>query len=275
MRLSDENTREGRHLTPEERIALQAEEIKQLQQENNGWRERYDELDAGHSRLFKDFCKLQQENEQLRAQVAAMKTAICNMCRGKECDNCAFGDANITETIKHWRPERVCLCGSTRFFRAFDDWNFRFTLEGKIVLTIGCNTKSDKGLGLTDEDKIKLDELHKRKIDLADWIFVIDVGGYIGSSTQSEIEYAQLHGKPIKYLSKEFPDYQEPADYHNPADAEALRKAREALVECIDALELCTHNELCKIAVSPYDMIRDAKEALAEIDKAIGGKEDV
>ena len=109
MGLSDENTREGRHLTPEERIALQAEEIKQLQQENNGWRERYDELDAGHSRLFKDFCKLQQENEQLRAQVAAMKTAICNMCRGKECDNCAFGDANITETIKHWRPERVCL----------------------------------------------------------------------------------------------------------------------------------------------------------------------
>lgn len=56
---------------------------------------------------------------------------------------------------------------------------------------------------------------------------------------------------------------------------EALRKAREALVECIDALELCTHNELCKIAVSPYDMIRDAKEALAEIDKVIGGKEDV
>ena len=60
---------------------------------------------------------------------------------------------------------------------------------------------------------------------------------------------------------------------------EVLRKAREALVEriveCIDALELCTHNELCKIAVSPYDIIRDAKEALAEIDKAIGGKEDV
>mgnify|MGYP001435264463 FL=1 len=58
MRLSDENTREGGHLTPEERIALQAEEIKQLQKENNGWQERYYELDAGHSRLFKDFCKM-------------------------------------------------------------------------------------------------------------------------------------------------------------------------------------------------------------------------
>lgn len=73
MRLSDENTRKGRHLTPEERIALQAQvykEIKQLQQENNSWQKRYDELDAGHSRLFKDFCKLQQENEKLKATLA-------------------------------------------------------------------------------------------------------------------------------------------------------------------------------------------------------------
>ena len=50
--------------------------IEALQQENNGWRERYDELDAGHSRLFKDFCKLQQENEQLRAQVARYKEIL-------------------------------------------------------------------------------------------------------------------------------------------------------------------------------------------------------
>jgi hypothetical protein len=55
---------------------------------------------------------------------------------------------------------------------------------------------------------------------------------------------------------------------------EVLRKVRETLAECIDALELCTHSELCKIVISPYDMIRDAKEALAEIDKVIGGKEE-
>ncbi len=47
--------------------------IEALQQENNGWRERYDELDAGHSRLFKDFCKLQQENEQLKKQINTAK----------------------------------------------------------------------------------------------------------------------------------------------------------------------------------------------------------
>ena len=50
--------------------------IEALQQENNGWRERYDELDAGHSRLFKDFCKLRQENEQLRAQAARTREAL-------------------------------------------------------------------------------------------------------------------------------------------------------------------------------------------------------
>lgn len=96
MRLSDENTIEGRYLTPEERIALQAEEIKQLQQENNGWQERYYELDAGHSRLFKDFCKLQKENEQLQAQVARVREALRKAretisARDSwfECDRCA------------------------------------------------------------------------------------------------------------------------------------------------------------------------------------------
>jgi cell division septum initiation protein DivIVA len=53
-----------------------AEAIEALQQENNGWQERYYELDAGHSRLFKDFCKLQKENEQLQAQVARVREAL-------------------------------------------------------------------------------------------------------------------------------------------------------------------------------------------------------
>ena len=97
-------------------------------------------------------------------------------------------------------PEIVCLCGSTRFFKEFDEWNFKFTLQGKIVLSIGCNTKSDKGLNLTVEDKTRLDELHKRKIDLCDTVFVLNVGNYIGESTRSEIEYAERIGKPVYYL---------------------------------------------------------------------------
>lgn len=99
-------------------------------------------------------------------------------------------------------PMIVCLCGSTRFFKTFDEQNFRLTLEGYIVLSIGCNTKSDDGLKLTAEDKLRLDELHKRKIDLCNWVLVLDVDGYIGESTRSEIDYANRLGKPVKYLSQ-------------------------------------------------------------------------
>jgi hypothetical protein len=158
-------------------------------------------------------------------------------------------------------PEKVCLCGSTRFFRTFDDWNYRLTLEGKIVLSIGCNTKSDKGLGLTADDKVRLDELHKRKIDLADWVFVLDVDRYIGDSTRSEIDYAMAHGKPVRFLSLDCVGYQEPQeDYHNPADVEALRIARYTLK---------TLDRLGGLGFQKHIWIR---ETLAAIDKTVGGE---
>jgi hypothetical protein len=103
-------------------------------------------------------------------------------------------------------PKIVCLCGSTRFMDAFQAANLRETLAGNIVLSVGCNTKSDASLfgGLSNGDlhKVKesLDSLHKRKIDLADEIFVLNVGGYIGDSTRSEIEYAYRQHKQIRFL---------------------------------------------------------------------------
>lgn len=106
------------------------------------------------------------------------------------------------------RPEIVCLCGSTRFYKVYDAQMLRLTLEGKIVLTIGTHRQSDVDLLreqkhiFNPELKAKLDELHKRKIDLADRIFVINVGGYIGESTRSEIEYAIAHNKPVEYLEE-------------------------------------------------------------------------
>jgi hypothetical protein len=83
-------------------------------------------------------------------------------------------------SIETTRPEIICLCGSTRFFKTFDEQNFKLTLAGKIVLSVGCNTKSDEGLKLTTDDKVRLDELHKRKIDMCDNVLVLNVGGYIG-----------------------------------------------------------------------------------------------
>lgn len=87
---------------------------------------------------------------------------------------------------------------------AFQRANLTETIAGKIVLSIGCNTKSDSDLlalgELTPEAKTRLDELHKRKIELADEILVLNVGGYIGESTRSEIAHAQKLGKGIRYL---------------------------------------------------------------------------
>lgn len=100
------------------------------------------------------------------------------------------------------RPRIVCLCGSTRFMSAFFDAGWQYTLDGYIVLSVGvCKHADDHGAEALGGDVAeRLDELHKRKIDLADEVFVLNVGGYIGDSTRSEIDYALEHGKPVAYL---------------------------------------------------------------------------
>lgn len=99
-------------------------------------------------------------------------------------------------------PRVICLCGSTRFADTFVRAQLDETLAGHIVLTIGCPTQSDERLKtiVTEAVKIKLDELHKRKIDLADEVLVLNVGGYVGDSTRSEIAYACALGRPVRYL---------------------------------------------------------------------------
>jgi len=101
------------------------------------------------------------------------------------------------------KPKIVCLCGSTRFVDTFNEWRERLTLEGKIVLSIEIVTtqlREEDPQYANPEIKAMLDELHKRKIDLADEVLVLNVGGYIGDSTRSEIDYAHAHHKPVKYL---------------------------------------------------------------------------
>lgn len=120
----------------------------------------------------------------------------------------AFDDwwNETTDPIMKTRPTIVCLCGSTRFSEAFQRANLNETLAGRIVLTIGCDMRSDAAVfaDYSEQElarvKLDLDELHKRKIDLADEILVLNVDGYIGQSTRSEIEYAQSHRKGIRYL---------------------------------------------------------------------------
>ena len=94
----------------------------------------------------------------------------------------------------------ITLCGSTKFKNEFIDAQKRLTLEGNIVISVGLFGHSGDSQEVTDDIKIMLDDMHRRKIDMADEMFVINVGGYIGSSTKSEIEYAISAGKVVNYL---------------------------------------------------------------------------
>ena len=95
------------------------------------------------------------------------------------------------------RPTIVCLCGSTKFKTTFEQANRDETLLGRIVLGVAVFGHID---GVDADAKVMLDELHFAKIDLADEILVLNVGGYIGYSTRREINYATTQSKVIRYL---------------------------------------------------------------------------
>lgn len=103
----------------------------------------------------------------------------------------------------------ITLCGSTLFKDEFMMMQKKLTLEGNIVISVGLFGHAGDGEvwenmdeGTLTRTKEMLDDMHKSKIDMADEIFVINKGGYIGDSTRSEIEYAIQHGKKVRYLER-------------------------------------------------------------------------
>lgn len=108
-----------------------------------------------------------------------------------------------TEDVKD-NIQVVTLCGSSKFKVEFDKANEKLTLAGYIVISMGVfghlMSDEERAINFTDEVKDKLDILHYRKIDRSDSIYVINLNGYIGSSTRKEIEYARSKGKQIGYL---------------------------------------------------------------------------
>ncbi|SFB10150.1 hypothetical protein [Clostridium frigidicarnis] len=96
----------------------------------------------------------------------------------------------------------ITLCGSTKFKTEFLQVQKELTLKGNIVISVGLFGHADGDYEniITTDIKIMLDDMHKRKIDMADEIFVINKGGYIGKSTKSEIDYAIKIGKKVNYL---------------------------------------------------------------------------
>ena len=107
---------------------------------------------------------------------------------------------HITKSLRMSVGEVITLCGSTRFKDTFMEVQKRLTLQGCIVISVGLFGHAGDEEVWTEGTKEMLDDMHKRKIDMADEIFVINVDGYIGSSTRSEIEYARKTGKPVRYL---------------------------------------------------------------------------
>ena len=118
----------------------------------------------------------------------------------------------------------ITLCGSTRFKDQFCEAQKRLTLEGNIVISVGLFGHSGDDEVWTEGTKEMLDDMHKRKIDMADAIYVINVGGYIGSSTRSEIEYARACGKEVMYL-------EEPGTPGAPCEPAKLSKRERRVAE--------------------------------------------
>jgi hypothetical protein len=117
-------------------------------------------------------------------------------------------------------PKIVVICGSTRFMPEMAEADLRETAAGRIVVKPGCDMKTPHPLWADPVEaerlKIRLDDLHRAKIRLADEVLV--VGDYIGASTTAEIDYARLLGKPVRFTHPEV-DPGEPDN--DPASASA------------------------------------------------------
>ena len=102
-------------------------------------------------------------------------------------------------------PEKypiITLCGSTKFKNDFIRIQRELTLKGHVVISVGLFGHADGEYQtvLTEEIKEILDDMHLQKIDMAEAIYMINPGGYIGNSTKKEIEYAKAQGKQVHYM---------------------------------------------------------------------------
>src|SRR4051794_19437799 len=101
----------------------------------------------------------------------------------------------------------ITLCGSARFEAEFAEINQRLTMEGCVVISLGMFSLPElPGYDWTADSsnlKGRLGDVHLQKIRVADEVFIVDPGGYVGESTRREIAYAESLGKPVRFLSRE------------------------------------------------------------------------
>jgi hypothetical protein len=127
---------------------------------------------------------------------ASCRSPIMNLMDDEEAPQSAEAVAKV-----------ITLCGSTTFEAEFAQVNQRLTMDGCVVISLGMFSLPDlpgydwsaDGSGL----KRRLEGLHLQKIRMADEVYIVDPGGYVGESTRREIAYAESLGKPVRYLSRE------------------------------------------------------------------------
>lgn len=138
-------------------------------------------------------------------EITGLETKIADEIRSAFVERDTEEIMRLAARVQYPRPAIVCLCGSTRFMEAFHAAGWALTLKGVIVLSVGVCIHGDEegahGAEALGPDVVaRVNELHLRKIDLADRVYVMNVGGYIGEDTRAEIEYATANGKPVDYL---------------------------------------------------------------------------
>lgn len=94
----------------------------------------------------------------------------------------------------------ITVCGSLKFKKEMIEISENLELEGNCVLSPIYPTKTDKD-NYTNDELLMLAKMHKEKIKISDAILVVNVGGYIGNSTNDEIEYAKSLNKEILYYT--------------------------------------------------------------------------
>lgn len=94
----------------------------------------------------------------------------------------------------------ITVCGSYKYKKEMMEITEKMALEGNCMLTPIELAKSDKD-AYTEEELLMLSKMHKEKIKLSDAVLVVNVGGYIGNSTNGEIQYAKLLSKEILYYT--------------------------------------------------------------------------
>lgn len=97
--------------------------------------------------------------------------------------------------------KNITICGSMKFINEMMDISMKMELDGNcLLIPIYSPSKSSKD-EFTEEEILILDKMHRERIKLSDAILVVNVGGYIGESTKSEIEFAKSLNKEIIYYT--------------------------------------------------------------------------